>query len=215
MRQKLTFILLFAFGVAWSQTRPAADTALVQFSGVVVDGSQEQLYPIQFANLFIRKKGVGTYTDMKGFFSIVVEKGDLVEISAVGYRTVEFRIPDSLQENRYSLVQLMTQDTINLPETVVFPWPSKENFKLEFLAMDVTQELQARAAKNVAEKALKQMKDQVPWDGNENADFYLREQARTYYYNGQTPPMNIFSPLAWQKFFKAWKEGDFKKKKDE
>ena len=33
------------------------------------------------------------------------------------------------------------------------------------------------------------------------------------YYAGQIPPMNIFNPFAWAEFVKAWKRGDFKKKK--
>jgi hypothetical protein len=41
----------------------------------------------------------------------------------------------------------------------------------------------------------------------------MRQQSREYVYIGQTPPMNIFSPLAWGQFFQAWKNGDFKKKK--
>jgi hypothetical protein len=40
----------------------------------------------------------------------------------------------------------------------------------------------------------------------------LRNQASTYYYRGQTPPQNIFNPIAWSQFFEAWKRGDYKNK---
>ncbi len=193
----------------WAQQK---DSSLVQFSGLVLDGTNEQLQPIPYANIFIKNKGRGTYTDLRGFFSIVVHKDDVVRFSAVGYRTVEYRIPRTLTDDRYSLVQLMTLDTINLPETVVFPWPSREHFRLEFLNMDVTSELQRRAAENVAEASLRKAQAGVKYDGDENADFYLRKQASSYYYYGQAPPMNIFNPIAWGKFFKAWKNGEFKKK---
>lgn len=193
----------------WAQQK---DSSLVQFSGLVLDGTNDQLQPIPYANIFIKNKGRGTYTDLRGFFSIVVHKDDVVRFSAVGYRTVEYRIPRSLTDDRYSLVQLMTLDTINLPETVVFPWPSREHFRLEFLNMDVTSELQRRAAENVAEASLRKAQAGVKYDGDENADFYLRKQASSYYYYGQAPPMNIFNPIAWGKFFKAWKNGEFKKK---
>jgi hypothetical protein len=188
---------------------------LIQFSGMVLDGSNEQLYPVPFTNIYIKNKGRGTYSDFKGFFSIVVEKGDSVGFSAVGYSTVEIVIPDTLTDARYSLVQLMSQDTITLPTTIVFPWPSKEHFKLEFLAMDVTKEMQERAIENLASDALARGRDVIALDGNEHADYYLRQQSRQYYYIGQTPPMNIFNPIAWKKFFDSWKKGDFKKKKDE
>ncbi len=207
-------LLLWSTTLSAQVDTPPKGENLIQFSGMVLDGSNEQLYPVPFTNIYIKNKGRGTYSDFKGFFSIVVEKGDSVGFSAVGYSNVEIVIPDTLTDARYSLVQLMTQDTITLPTTVVFPWPSKEHFKLEFLAMDVTKEMQERAIENLAKDALERGRDVVALDGNEHADYYLRQQSRQYYYIGQTPPMNIFNPIAWKKFFDSWKKGDFKKKKD-
>ena len=208
----LIFSLLILATCAWAQD--TKNTRLVQFSGMVLDGSDEQLYPVPYTNILVKDKGRGTYSDLRGFFSIVVEKGDVIVFSAIGYKTVEYKIPEDLEDERYSIVQLMTQDAINLPETVVFPWPSREHFKLEFLAMDVTPELQERAAKNLANETLRRMRNDVTVDGNEHADYYLRQQAREYYYIGQQPPMNIFNPVAWKKFFDSWKNGDFKRKDD-
>ena len=79
--------------------------------------------------------------------------------------------------------------------------------------MDVSYDLQERAAKNLASETINRMIEIVPADGNENADFYMRQQAKNYYHIGQTPPMNIFNPFAWKEFFEAWKRGDYKKKK--
>ena len=186
---------------------------LIQFSGMVLDGSDQDLYPVPYTNILVKNRGRGTYSDFKGFFSIVVQKGDTIVFSALGYKTVEFVIPVELEDDRYSLVQLMTQDAINLPETVVFPWPSREHFKLEFLAMDVTPELQEIASRNLAAEALAKMRNEVSTDGNENADYYMRQQAKEYYHIGQQAPMHIFNPIQWKKFFDAWKRGDFKKKK--
>ncbi len=208
----LLSILFVTIGAIAAIAQESED--LVQFTGMVLDGSTEELYPVPYTNILVKSQGRGTYSDFQGFFSIVVHKGDTVVFSAIGYKTVEYIIPADLDDNRYSLVQLMTQDAINLPETVVFPWPSREHFKLEFLAMDVTTELQERATRNLANETLERMRNEVKTDGRENADFYLRQQARQTYYIGQTPPMNIFSPVAWKKFFDAWKNGDFKKKKE-
>ncbi len=209
------FSLLF-FGLLLCSTlaaqRVVQDSNLVQFSGMVLDGSTAELIPVPYTNIAVKGKGRGTYTDFNGFFSIVVEKGDVIEFTAVGYKSVDYKIPADLKDSRYSLVQLMSQDLINLPETVVFPWPSKEHFKLEFLAMDVTSEMEERALKNVANDALAQMRYSVPSVGAEHANYYLRQQSRSYYYIGQQPPMNIYNPVAWKQFFDAWKNGDFKKK---
>ncbi len=205
-----TILLLFVSHFAQAQTE--TNTNLVQFSGMVLDGATEQLYPVPYTNIIVKSKGRGTYSDLKGFFSIVAEKGDVIVFSSVGYKTVEYKIPTNLQDDRYSMVQLMTQDDINLPEVVIFPWPNRDHFKLEFLAMDVTPELQRRATENLAQETLARAKAGVVVDGRENANYYLRQQARDYYYIGQQPPMNIFNPIAWGKFFNAWKNGDYKKK---
>jgi hypothetical protein len=186
---------------------------LVQFSGMVLDGTTDELLPVPYANILVMGKGRGTYSEFSGFFSLVVEKGDTVRFSAIGYKTADYFVSDTLTDNRYSLVQLLTRDDVNLPEAVVFPWPSREHFKLEFLAMDVSSEMQERASANVAEDALARMRNEVRADGNENADYYLRQQARKNYYIGQTPPMNIFSPIARKQFFDTWKAGGFKKEK--
>jgi len=209
----ITFISLIFCGTLSAQ-RVVQDSNLVQFSGMVLDGTTAELIPVPYTNVLIKEKGRGTYSDFNGFFSIVVEKGDVIEFSAVGYRTVNYTIPRNLEDTRYSLIQLMTQDTINLPETVVFPWPSKEHFKLEFLAMDVSSEMQDRAMRNVANETLERMRSTVPSVGAEHANYYLRQQARDFYYIGQQPPMNIFNPIAWKQFFDAWKRGDYKKKKE-
>ncbi|MCB0564620.1 MAG: carboxypeptidase-like regulatory domain-containing protein [Phaeodactylibacter sp.] len=212
MKLRILLILSVLIIATSARSQDNKNKRLVQFSGMVLDGSDEQLYPVPYTNILVKDKGRGTYSDLKGFFSIVVEKGDVIIFSAIGYKTVEYKIPEDLEDDRYSIVQLMTQDAINLPETVVFPWPSRDHFKLEFLAMDVTPELQERAAKNLANETLRRMRNDVTVDGNEHADYYLRQQAREYYYIGQQPPMNIFNPVAWKKFFDSWKNGDFKKK---
>ncbi len=208
----LLSICLLTGGFALFAQQIDGDNQLVQFSGLVLDGTNAELLPVPFATIAIRDKGRGTYADFNGFFSIVVEKGDIISFTSIGYRTVEFQIPDTLKDNRLPIVQLMSRDTFNLPETVVFPWPSKEHFKIEFLAMDVTSDMQRRALENLAQENLERGRQDLAYDGRESASYYLRQQSNAFYHIGQQPPMNIFNPLSWAKFFEAWKRGDFKKK---
>ncbi len=220
MLRQLFLVLVLCFGVSLqlsAQRTPApapkSDTArLVQLSGLVLDGGEEQLASVPYANIYLPGTGRGTYTDFSGFFSIVVKQGDTVQFSAVGFAPATLIVPDTLREQRYSIVQLMNQDTAMLATAVIFPWPSRDHFKLEFLAMDVSNEFQLQAQANLAEEKLASARKEMLPDGNESGDFYLRQQARRSYYVNQTPPMNIFSPIAWGQFFKAWKEGDFTKK---
>lgn len=215
MKQQILYLLFAILAIQTLQaqeTKTTAEETLVQLSGMVLDGSDSDLFPVPYTNISVIGTNRGTYSDATGFFSIVIRSTDSLEFSAVGYENVRFGLPEDLEDNRYSVVQLMTQDAVNLPEAVVFPWPSREHFKLEFLAMDVTPEMQRYAAENLAEEAMARMRNDVPMDGQENGSYYLRQQAREYYHIGQRPPMNIFNPIAWKQFFDAWKRGDFKKK---
>jgi len=220
----IAFICLlcgFFFQEATAQNAPRqggvknmTDSTLVQFSGVVVgDQGNDTIAAIPFANIYIPESGRGTYSNLDGFFSIVARQGDAIEFSAVGFKKVKFIIPDTLTTNRYSIVQLLSQDSILLPQATIYPWPSREHFKEEFLALEVPNEgLESLAAENLSEEKLQALRDITPRSGEETSAFYLQQQARTYQYIGQTPPQNIFSPLAWAKFIKALKDGDFKKK---
>src|SRR5690554_804673 len=191
-----------------------SDSTLVQFSGVVVgEQGQDTIAPIPFANIYIPASGRGTYSNLDGFFSIVARQGDIIEFSAIGFKKVEFTIPDTLTTNRYSIVQLLSQDSIVLPQATIYPWPSREHFKEEFLALEVPNDgLEDLAAENLSPEKLRALRDILPRSGSETSTFYLQQQARSYQYIGQTPPQNIFSPLAWAKFIKALRDGDFKKR---
>lgn len=210
----LILCLLLLGTVALTAQDKDINDRLVQFSGMVLDGSTDQLYPIPYTAIAIKGKSRGTYANLEGFFSLVAYKGDTILFSALGYKDARYIIPEDLEDDRYSVVQLMTQDAVNLPETVVFPWPSRDHFKLEFLAMDVTPELQSRAADNLSADKLEKLRSTVAADGGENANYYLRQQSRQTYFIGQRPPMNIFSPIAWKQFFDSWKRGDYKSRRD-
>ncbi len=212
----LTLFLIGSAAAQQPQNNTQEGKKLIQFSGLVITNMDGNMVPVPYASIFLPDKKRGTYADYRGFFTIVVEKGDVIRFNCIGFHPVTKTVPDTLTQDRYSIVQIMAQDTLTLPEAVIFPWPSKEHFKIEFLKMDVTPELQRIAAENVANEYLAEARknpDIVPPSGRESANFYLRQQAREYVYIGQTPPMNIFSPLAWAQFFQAWKNGDFKKKK--
>ena len=214
MRMRLLLFGLFLVSASGVFGQSAETEDLIQFSGLVLDGTTDELLPIPYTSVGVEREGRGTYSDFNGFFSIVVRPLDTIRFSAVGYEPVEFVIPDTLTDDRYSVVQLMTQDIYNLPETVIFPWPSREHFKLEFLAMDVSSQMQERALANVAEDMMARARNDVRADGRETGSYYLRQQARQYYHIGQTPPMNIFNPIAWKQFVDTWKSGGFKKKKE-
>lgn len=210
---KQFFLYLFILYCV-AQKANAQTENVIQFSGVIVADEGGKIAPVPYANVYMKDRSRGSYSDTKGFFSFVATKGEKVVFSSVGFKTVEITIPDTLTATRYSVVQLLSRDVYNLPATVIYPWPSREHFKIEFLAMNVSDELYKRAMENLAEKEMNRMRRELAPDGRETSRIFLQEKANQSYYAGQFRPMNIMSPLAWQKFFQAWKNGDFKQKAD-
>jgi hypothetical protein len=142
----------------------------------------------------------------------VAHKKDTIIFSAVGFKKGEFVIPDTITSDRYSLIQVMASDTIMLTQTVIYPWPSKEEFKEAFLKYDVPDDDYERAKKNLDLAQLKQMTYEYPMDASMNYRQSMQNYQDKLYYIGQTQPITILNPFAWAEFIKAWKEGKFKRK---
>ncbi len=186
------------------------DKELVQFSGIVVRA--DSLIPVPFTNIMIKNSTRGTISDYSGYFSFVAEKNDTVLFSAVGLKKAVFVIPDTITKNRYSLIQAMIIDTILLPVTSIYPWPTKEQFKEAFLNLKIPDDDMERARKNMAREQMKERIKNCNMDGSMNYTNYVNNKIDKLYYAGQIPPNNLLNPFAWAQFFKAWKEGKFKKK---
>ncbi len=195
------------FAAAQGQER---DGDLVQFSGVVV--TNDSLIPLPYTTVIIKNTSRGTISDYYGFFSFVARVNDTIQFSAVGFKKTTFVIPDTLNENRYSIIQMMSRDTVQLRETVIYPWPSKEQFKEAFLKMRLPDDDMARAKRNLARAEMKARGKAMPMDGSMNFKNAMQTEYTRVYHAGQLPPNNLLNPLAWASFIKAWKNGEFKRK---
>lgn len=206
-----TILILIALSSLKTEGQSTRDTLVIQFSGLVLTEEYNQLIPVPFTTVYVEGTRRGTYSDLDGFFSIVVRKGETVVFSSIGFEQVKYLIPDTLKANRYTVYQLMAKDTILLPETVVYPWPSREHYKIEFLAMDVSSELASNAKENLSFETMEKARRALPADGVETGNLYLRQIANERRYDGQLKPMNVLNPLAWKEFFDSWKNGKYKK----
>ncbi|HHH53864.1 MAG TPA: carboxypeptidase-like regulatory domain-containing protein [Bacteroidetes bacterium] len=216
MKVFLTSYILFLFIYSLNaQDNKNKEPFAVQFSGVVVtqDDITGEAIPLPYTNIYVKRTSRGTVSGLDGFFSIVALRGDTIKFSFVGYKPVEYVIPDTLNSHFYSVYQIMSRDDVLLPETVIYPWPRKQYFKQELLTMDISDELKRQAEENLAEKLIKEMIKEVPFDGREAVSLELNKMANDAVYTGQIKPMRIFDIMAWRKFIKAWKRGDFKRKK--
>jgi hypothetical protein len=186
---------------------------VIEFSGKVVAADDKgNPIPLAYTNVAVKGTNRGSFTEYDGFFSLVALAGETVVFSRIGYQTVEIKIPEKLISDRYTWVQIMAEDNYWLPEAVIMPWPSREHFKQEFLAIDISNELRENAMANLADEKLREIRYSVPADGRETSSLVLKQQATDYIYTGQMKPQNIFNPLAWKNFIDAWRRGDFKKK---
>jgi hypothetical protein len=205
------FILVFLIpSLAIVKAQEGRSGNLVQFSGVVV--SADSLKPLPFTHIIIKKTHRGTISDFFGFFSFVAEKGDIVEFSSIGYKKSSYKIPDTLSGNRYSLIQMMQTDTILLTETVIYPWPTPDQFKQAFLQTHPPEDDYDRALRNLSLAEMKERAAEMPSNGSMNFRNQIDLTTSRLYYAGQLPPNNLLNPLAWSQFIKAWKNGDFKRK---
>jgi hypothetical protein len=212
MKKFLPFVLIFSFIIplaAKAQFETYKDS-VVQLYGIVM--TADSLKGIPAVSVVIKGQNRGTITNDQGVFSIVVLKGDEIEFSSIGYKPKLVTIPRNLEGNQQSIIQLLVEDTVYLPATIIKRRPTREEFDRDFVNTKVSDDDQTIAKKNTNAATLRALSSVYPSDGREATNSYLRQAATKAYYAGQTPPQNIFNPLAWAEFIKAWKRGDFKKK---
>jgi hypothetical protein len=214
----LRFILFAVSGLMTVQAYAQDDNTdreeyyknLVQFSGAVV--TSDSLRPVSFAHIMDRNTRFGTISDYYGYFSFVAKKGDTIDFSAVGFKKGMFIIPDTIHSNRYTMFQVMTSDTIYLSETVIYPWPTKEQFKQAFLELEIPTDDLEIARRNLDRYELYVRAAEMSMDGSMNYQNYIDQTVNKLYYAGQTQPISLLNPFAWAQFIQAWKDGKFKRK---
>lgn len=204
-----TPVILFLFCFASLASMAQEDEDLVQFSGVIV--TADSLQPVAFTNIYNANLQKGTSADFYGYFSFVARRGDTLLFSAVGYKNSSFIIPDTIHGNRYSMIKVLTADTIMLSETVIYPWPTLAQFKEAFVNMDVPDDDLEIARKNLEQSEIYDRAMAMPMDGSMNYRNYIDQKTSKLYYYGQLPPNNLLNPFAWAEFIKAWREGKFKR----
>lgn len=216
MKKSLTFLFLltiFPFFTFSQQVQEVDDnTTLVQFSGMTI--TADSLNPVPYTKIIDICSHRGTTSDVNGYFSFVAHKKDTVVFTALGFKPASFIIPDTITKQRYSLIQLMTADTLTLSAAFIFPWPTLEDFKRAFVELKIPDDDLEIARKNLLAADIRMMAENYPMDANMNYRNYIDNQTSKLYYVGQQQPFSIFNVFAWAKFIKAWKEGKFKSQQE-
>ena len=205
----LGIVLFIMSATAKAQFETVRDS-VVQLYGIVM--TADSLVGIPAVSVVVKGQNRGTITNNQGVFSIVVLKGDVVEFTHISYKPKTVTIPRNLEGNQYSVVQLMVADTVYLPATIIRPRPTPQQFARDFVNTRIDDDNIEVARKNTDAAKRRVLMRTVPAGGDEATQLQFRNIANKASYAGQTPPMNIFNPAAWQEFIQAWKRGDFKRK---
>jgi len=206
MKKLLTISLLIFYSIfSYSQESPE----LIQFSGVLV--SSDSLDQVSYASVVDKTTGKGTMSDYYGYFSFVTRPGDTILFNAFGYKTSSYIVPDSLNDTRYSIIHVMTPDTLLLPQVDVYPWPSREEFARAFVEMEPYDDALRRAQRQLSGESLAFAAAKVPTDGSLSYNWQTQQRQTQLYTQGQTPMNNLLNPAAWSKFIESWRNGDLQR----
>jgi hypothetical protein len=213
LMKRLLLLLIFLAALFLNKAKAQFETgrdSVVQLYGIVM--TADSLVGIPAVNIIVKGQNRGTMTNNQGVFSIVVLKGDVVEFTHVSYKPKTITIPKNLQGNQHSVVQLMIQDTVYLPATIIKPRPTPEQFARDFVNTKVPDDDIEIARQNTSTAKRRALMSTIPGDGGEATSMQMRNAANRASYAGQVPPQNLFNPAAWAEFIKAWKRGDYKRK---
>lgn len=207
----LFVLLLLSFTVTLSaQSQPTSTVVpekYLQISGVVLDDS---LQPLPFVSIMLKGTRSGTVSDYYGFFTIVARPGDEMQFFSINHKSKAYNLADTLTGKHYSIIQILTKDTIQLATVNVFPWPSKEQFKRAILNLDLSDTDIERAYKNMDNEDVRASIKGGSMDAAANYRVKMQQQYTRLYQAGQYPSVSLLNPVAWAQFIDAWRKGKLK-----
>lgn len=207
---KKCFFIFFIFALVHFEVKSQKKPKLIQLSGVVVNS--DSLKPISYTTVYNRTVKRGSLSDVYGYFSTVVLPGDTIIFNRFGYKNSSYIVPDTLIDDRYSIIHILNLDSINPPVITIYPWPSKEDFARAFIEMQPYDDAIRRAQKMLSGSNLAYLANIIDGDASSTYSWQRNQQYTKLYTMGQSPVNNLFNPVAWSQFVDAWKKGDLKRK---
>ena len=178
---------------------------MIQLSGVVI--SEETLEELPYVTVFDKTIRKGVISDYYGYFSLVTFPGDTIVFSSPGLRKSSYIVPDTLNQNRYSLIHMIPSDTLQLKEVTIYPWPSREEFASAFINMRPYDDALRRAQQELSGESLAFAAARIQTDPSLAYGNVMNQRYTQLYSSNQVPVNNLLNPYAWSKFLKDWKDG--------
>ena len=208
MRYSLTIILLLFAAMAFGQEQPKSGK-LVQFSGIITDTDSNTVVPyVTITNL--SNKGQKYAANYQGYFSFIVNPGDTVVFSAVGFMSKTFVLPNEIAEHHYTAMIKIKPEVVYLKAITIYPWATIEEFNKQFLTMKVADDDASLAKRNLSQKSIQGMSLTLSRDAHEisNSNYRYNFDRMMNVNMRQTNP--LLNPFAWGKLMQQIFSGDKK-----
>ena len=210
---KISILFTLLLFVGFVSSAQSQEKKLIQFSGLIIHA--DSLIPLPFVSISnISRNYRGTFSDMRGFFSLVVAEGDTIHISFLGYQKQELVIPKNLQNNSLNAIFKLRPDAIDLPMVYIFPFATVEQFKQAFIKLRLPDDDMMRAQRNLDERTLAAISSAMTWDGTQNTRYYFQQQSEKLYWRGQDRYNPLFDIVKINQFMRLLNEGKISLKND-
>ncbi|QIL39449.1 carboxypeptidase-like regulatory domain-containing protein [Pedobacter sp. HDW13] len=206
MRYCVALICLIFSVTAFAQQKPAQDK-LIQFSGIITDIDSSNVIPyVTITNLSAKSKRVAA--DYRGYFTFIVNPGDTILFTAIGYKKFSTIIPEGTPDNKYTIMVKLKSNVIDLPSVRVFPWATTEEFTREFLSMKLADDDMAIAKKNLSRSSINGLIQTLPRDGQEIGSQNYRYNFDRMINKNMVQTNPLLNPFAWGKLMQQIFDGD-------
>lgn len=133
MKLLLSIIILFFCLSLFAQDSTQSESIVIQFSGIVVTGDSS--FGLPGAHIYVPKWRRGTATNDVGYFTMPALAGDCVIVKHIGFKKKYIILPDGIEKQSYTYIIDLKQDTTELAEITVMPYPTYQLFKKAFVSM--------------------------------------------------------------------------------
>jgi hypothetical protein len=206
MKYSLTIILLMFVTAVFAQSE-TRNNKLVQFSGIITDTDSNTVVP--YVTIFNLKNKEQKYAaNYQGYFSFIVNPGDTIVFSAIGFANKIFVLPTQIDGYQYTAMVKIKPEIVYLKAVTIYPWATIEEFNRDFLTMRVADDDMAIAKRNLSAKSIRGMTLTLPRNGQEisNSNYRYNFDRMVNVNMRQTNP--LLNPFAWGKLMQQIFSGD-------
>jgi len=200
----LSFLILMFISSSFAQKRGK----LLQFSGIIQTvGSNLPVGYVTVKNISF--KADTHLSNYQGYFSFVAHEGDTIAFSSVGYEPLTLVIP-AVKADKFSTLVKMQNLITELPVVTPYPWASKEEFDIAFMALRLTGDDLHAIRRNLSYESIREMARVVPRTSDEIYNANARQNHRDMSNRGinQRGANPLLNPFAWGSLIQQISKGD-------